>query len=52
MKISESLESACDVVNSQGNRTEFVISFETWQKLLEAWERLIARLEDRAILQE
>lgn len=32
-----------------------VIPVETWKKLLEAWERLIERLEDqedRALLQE
>ena len=55
MKISESLESARYMVDPQGNRTDVVIPFETWKKLLEAWEHLIARLEDqedRAILQE
>jgi len=55
MKISESLESARYMVDPQGNRTDVVIPFETWEKLLEAWDRLIARLEDqedRAILQE
>jgi len=55
MKISESLESARYVVDPKGNRTDVVIPFETWKKLLEAWERLIERLEDqedRVILQE
>jgi hypothetical protein len=55
MKISESLESARYLVDPKGNRTDVVIPFETWKKLLEAWERLVARLEDqedRAILQE
>jgi len=55
MKISESLESARYMVDPKGKRTDVVIPFETWQKLLEAWERLIERLkdqEDRAILQE
>jgi hypothetical protein len=55
MKISESLESTRYMVDPKGNRTDVVIPFETWQKMLEAWERLIERLEDqedRAILQE
>jgi hypothetical protein len=55
MKISESLESARYMIDPQGNRTDVVIPFETWKKLLEAWERLIEHLEDqedRAILQE
>jgi hypothetical protein len=55
MKISESLESARYMVDPKGNRTDVVIPFETWQKMLEAWERLIERLEDqedRAVLQE
>jgi len=55
MKISESFESARYMVDPKGNRTDVVIPFETWQKLLEAWERLVDRLEDqedRAILQE
>jgi len=55
MKISESLESTRYMVNPKGNRTDVVIPFETWQKLLEAWERLVESLEDqedRAILQE
>jgi hypothetical protein len=55
MKISESLESARYMVDPKGNRTDVVIPFETWQKMLKAWERLIERLEeqeDRAILQE
>ena len=55
MKISDALESARYMVDPQGNRTDVVISFETWKKLLEAWERLIERLEDqedRAVLQE
>jgi hypothetical protein len=55
MKISESLESARYMVDPQGKRTDVVIPLETWKKLLEAWERLVARLEDqedRAILQE
>ena len=55
MKISESLESARYMVDPKGNRTDVVIPFETWQKLLEAWERLVESLEDqedRAILQE
>jgi hypothetical protein len=46
MKISESLESARYMVDPQGNRTDVVIPFETWKKLLEAWERLVERLED------
>jgi hypothetical protein len=55
MKISESLGSARYMVDPKGNRTDVVIPFETWQKLLEIWERLIDRLEDqedRSILQE
>ena len=55
MKISESLEAARYMVDPEGNRTDVVIPMETWKKLLEAWERLIERLEDqedRAILQE
>jgi len=55
MKISESLESARYMVDTKGNRTDVVIPFETWKKLLEAWERLVDRLEDqedRALLQE
>ena len=55
MKISETLEPARYMVDPKGNRTDVVIPFETWQKLLGAWERLIERLEeqeDRAILQE
>jgi hypothetical protein len=55
MKISESLESARYMVDQQGNRMDVVIPFETWKKLLEAWERLIERLEDqedRSLLQE
>ncbi len=55
MKVSESLESARYMVDPKGNRTDVVIPFETWQKMLEAWERLIEHLEDqedRAILQE
>ncbi len=55
MKISESLESTRYMIDPKGNRTDVVIPFETWQKLLKAWEGLIERLEDqedRAILQE
>jgi hypothetical protein len=55
MKISETLDSARYMVDPKGKRTDVVIPFETWQKLLTAWERLIERLEDqedRAILQE
>jgi hypothetical protein len=55
MKISESLEAARYMVDPEGNRTDVVIPVETWKKLLEAWERLIERLEDqedRVILQE
>jgi hypothetical protein len=55
MKISESLEAARYMVDPEGNRTDVVIPVETWKKLLEAWERLIERLEDQedpAISQE
>jgi hypothetical protein len=55
MKISDALESARYMVDPNGKRTDVVIPFETWKKLLEAWEGLIERLEDqddRAILQE
>jgi len=55
MKISDSLESARYMVDPKGRRTDVVIPFEIWQKMLKAWEHLIARLEDqedRAILQE
>jgi len=55
MKISESLESARYMVDPKGNRTDVVIPFETWKKLLGVWEQLVERLEDqedRAILQE
>jgi hypothetical protein len=47
MKISETLESARYMVDPKGNRTDAVIPFETWKKMLEAWERLIERLEDQ-----
>jgi len=52
MKISES---ARYMVDTDGNRTDVVIPFETWQKLVGLWERLIERLEDqedRSILQD
>jgi hypothetical protein len=55
MRISESVESARYLIDTKGNRTDVVIPFETWQKLLSAWQGLIERLEDqedRAILQE
>ncbi len=55
MKISDALESARYMVDPNGVKTDVVIPLETWKKLLQAWERLIERLEDqedRAILQE
>jgi hypothetical protein len=55
MKISDSLESARYMVDPNGRRTDVVIPFEIWQKMLKAWEQLIERLEDqedRTILQE
>lgn len=55
MKISDALEAARYVVDADGKRTDVVIPFESWKRLLDAWERLIERLEDeedRAILQE
>ncbi|MFZ5819530.1 MAG: hypothetical protein ACOYYJ_06490 [Chloroflexota bacterium] len=44
MKISES---ARYMVDTDGNRTDVVIPFETWQKLVGLWERLSERLEDQ-----
>jgi len=41
--------------DTDGNRADVAIPFETWQKLVGLWERLIERLEDqedRSILQE
>jgi hypothetical protein len=55
MKISDALESARYMIDPNGVKTDVVIPLETWKKLLQAWERLIERLEDqedRAILQD
>ncbi len=55
MKISEAVDSARYVVDTQGKATDVVISLATWKKILESLSHLIELLEDqedRALLSE
>ncbi|MEI6181054.1 MAG: hypothetical protein WCP31_09890 [Chloroflexales bacterium] len=48
MTISEVLASARYIVDANGNRTEVVLPVQTWETLLQIWQRLAELLEDQA----